>query len=205
MLVDLVRVAGGPADEPFRFASMRLRMDLARFWEIINSSRERAGAIERQAGTDFFEVHIATFADVLTELSPDDLVAFERHFTDCLNAAYRWDIWAAAHWLHGGCSDDAFWDFRSCLISTGKENFHRVLANPDDLAEIEDQPNIPYLQCEGLQYVAMKAYKDQTGKEMPHDHREVLQDPGGDDFDFEDAAEMARRYPKLVTKYPNMG
>ena len=182
-------------------------MERARFWDLIEVSRQRAAAIERDPVTDFLTVHIETLTNTLRDLTPEELISFERHFRECLALAYRWDIWAAAYWLHGGCGDDGFWDFRSCLISTGQKNFDRVVANPDDLADLEEEPNIPYLQCEGFQYVAAKVYAELTGSEMPYDTANLptVTEPQGDNFDFEDQTEMARRYPKLVAKYPEMG
>ena len=57
----------------------------------------------------------------------------------------------------GGCGDDGFWDFRSCLISLGKEQFFHVLKEPDALADIVNQPNVPFMLAEGFQYVAWAA------------------------------------------------
>ncbi len=181
-------------------------MDQARFWEIIDSSRESAAAINREPATDFIDVHLKTLADALSILPPDEVISFDEHFRHYLNLAYRWDLWGAAYWLHGGCGDDGFIDFRSCLISTGKQNFDRVLSNPDHLAEIEGRPDIPYLQLEGFQYVASKVYKSITGDDMAYDtDPSVPREPAGEQFDFDDEKAMAGRYPKLVQKYPEMG
>ena len=54
--------------------------------------------------------------------------------------AYRWDLWAAAYLIQGGCSDDGFEYFCDWLISLGKHRFEAALRNPDSLAEvIEDE------------------------------------------------------------------
>lgn len=48
---------------------------------------------------------------------------------------YRWDVWAAAYLIGGGCSDDSFMDFRAGLIGLGREWYARAAACPDVLAE----------------------------------------------------------------------
>ncbi len=55
----------------------------------------------------------------LRRLALDEVVSFHGHFTDCVDRAYSWPLWAAAYIMGGGCSDDGFWDFRSTLISMG--------------------------------------------------------------------------------------
>ncbi|MEV7233888.1 DUF4240 domain-containing protein [Streptomyces sp. NPDC051020] len=48
---------------------------------------------------------------------------------------YRWDVWAAAYLIGGGCSDDSFMDFRAGLIALGRDWYERAAACPDSLAE----------------------------------------------------------------------
>ena len=148
-------------------------------------------------------MHITTLTETLSSLPPDELVSFDQHFSECLNLAQRWDLWGAAYWMYGGCSDDGFWDFRACLISLGRDRFDRVLRCPDDLAEMEDEADMPYLMCEGFQYVANQLYEQQTGESMPP--QEQPTPDMGEEFDFDDEQVMARRFPKLVAKYPEMG
>lgn len=182
-------------------------MDRDQFWEIIDRSRRQAAEVKRDQATDFLDVHIAKLADELRKLPPEEVISFDHHFTECMEEAYRWDLWGAAYWLHGGCGDDGFTDFRSCLISTGKENFYRVLAHPDDVAELEGKPDIPYLQSEGFQYVAGTVYREMTGDCLPCTVSGSAEprEPVGQRYDFEDEEEVARRYPKLYAKYPDMG
>ncbi|HHQ6600568.1 TPA: DUF4240 domain-containing protein [Serratia fonticola] len=71
----------------------------------------------------------------LRQLSPEELIAFKKRFTELHNQAYRWDLWAAAYIMGGGCSDDGFMDFRDWLISRGQSVYEAALINPDTLAE----------------------------------------------------------------------
>ena len=178
-------------------------MEEALFWSIVDSSRQRAREIPLSPRQDFIDLHEKTLAQALAQRTPDEIVAFRDRFWSYHRMAYRRDLWAVAYWLHGGCSDDGFTDFRSCLISLGRNLFFKILADPDSLTDIVDLPDTPYMQAEGFQYVASKVYKQVTGDWPAGDYGP--NEPAGEDFDFEDDAEMAKRFPKLVAKYPDMG
>ncbi|WP_020475066.1 DUF4240 domain-containing protein [Zavarzinella formosa] len=95
-------------------------MDETRFWNIIDTSRQQASEQKRRQGQDFIDIHEKTLADALRQLPAEEIAAFDERFHHYSGRAYHWDLWAAAYWLHGGCSDDGFTDFRACLISLGK-------------------------------------------------------------------------------------
>lgn len=178
------------------------------FWAIIADSRARAKQNPPSKDRGFLDLQIEELRQLLWQLPVDDIVMYQRHFASYMRLAYRWDIWGAAYWLGGGCSDDGFLDFRSCLISLGKELFFQILNDPDTLAEIVDRPDVPYMQTEGFQYVATRVYREKTGQDsMPElkDAQPWLDEPAGDLFDFEDEEVMRRRYPRLVAKFPEMG
>ena len=86
------------------------------FWTLIAEARMRAARSPLPQDADFLALHIAELHQLLRQLSPDDLISYQHHFRTYLHLAYRWDLWGAAYWLSGGCSDDGFLDFRSCLI-----------------------------------------------------------------------------------------
>jgi hypothetical protein len=184
-------------------------MDEARFWSVIESTRDAAKTRPRPATTDFLDVHIETLRDALAALPPDDVAGFEARFHELSVRAYRWDLWGAAYWMHGGCGDDSFWDFRSNLISLGRQRYEAALADPDSLVEIVGQPDVPYMLGEGFQYVAGRVYKELTGQDVPDSVYTVKQptDPIGYDPDIshDDQAYMAKHYPRLVARLPEMG
>ncbi|MEU6555212.1 DUF4240 domain-containing protein [Streptomyces sp. NPDC046915] len=72
-------------------------------------------------------------ADLLAARSRQEIVAYERTFEQVGSALYRWDVWAAAYLIGGGCSDDAFLDFRAGVIALGQTRYDQVLASPDSL------------------------------------------------------------------------
>jgi len=140
--------------------------------------------------------------------SPEELIAYNVTFQHFWYLSYRWDLWAVAYWLHGGCSDDGFIDFRACLVSLGKEWYFQVLNDPDSLTDLVGRDDVPYMQAAGFQYVDFKVYMEKTGYDgmpevvgMAHGPTE----PQGERFDFEDDEEMRKRFPKLVARYPDMG
>ena len=183
-------------------------IDEDRFWQIIAESRQSAAALNPATEDDFHTAQIDALHRLLLELPPAEIAAWQFRFEYFHRLAYRWDIWGAAYWLGGGCSDDGFMDFRSCLVSLGKEFYFQVLENPDSIADLVDRIDVPYMQSEGFQYTASKAYEEKTGGQSlpdPEQPRTPLGDPTGEDFDFEDDDIMRQRFPKLVAKYPEMG
>jgi hypothetical protein len=180
-------------------------MDENQFWQIIDNSRQKARERERPKSQDFIDVHEQTLAEALEQLPPAEIAAFDDRFWERHRAAYDWGLWAVAYWLGGGCSDDGFTDFRACLISLGKDPFYRALADPDSLADVVDQPDAPYMQAEGFQYVASEVYERVAGSSsMPRstDTANVSREPSGERFDFDDEEEMERRFPRIVGKFP---
>src|SRR5262249_46305929 len=124
----------------------------ARFWTLIETSRKRASRKKRRRGQDFIDVHIAELRKLLSELGPEELIAYNNRFQYYWGLSYRWDLWAIAYWLHGGCSDDGFADFRACLISLGRKWYFQVLDDPDSLTDLVGRKDTPYMQAEGFQY-----------------------------------------------------
>ena len=182
-------------------------MNETRFWGIIDTSRTHARELPGRAGQDFIDRQEQTLAKVLRQLPAKEIAEFNRRFWSTHWQAYRWDLWGLAYWLHGGCGNDGFTDFRACLISLGKDVFFATLKDPDSLTDLLDRPNKPYMQGEGFQYVAGRVYREKTGHDMPTatSDDDFPSKPAGEKFDFEDGEIMESRYPKLVAKFPEMG
>jgi len=162
-------------------------MDAATFWQLIEDSRENAGGdIDTQA---------EELTDLLAELPPDEILAFDRYFQDLLTAAYRWDLWAAASIINGGCSDDGFEYFRSWLISQGERVYREALEDPESLAE-RAEPDAT--NAESMLYAAGDAYKVETGRDLPPP-RAVPDEPAGSPWQERD---LGRLFPKLSAAFP---
>ena len=160
------------------------------FWATI--ARVRGGASATPDGLlESLEVE-------LSKLTVADLQAFEHHWSACLARAYTRKVWAAAYIIGGGCSDDAFWDFRSTLIMQGRAFFEAALADPDSLADADysedDENNYPFF--EGYQYVA-PIIEAKGGEELPGPtpHPKTAL---GDRWKDED---LPRLFPKLAAKF----
>jgi hypothetical protein len=190
-------------------------MDEDRFWDIIEESRRRVDRSKCDNGNEFHDEQIKQLHRLLMELPLEDLVGFHDRFFRLRHAANRRPLWGAAYWLGGGCGNDGFSDFRSCLISLGKEIYRQVLNDPDALADIVDRPDVPYMQSEGFQYVPRQVYRERTGQEIPFrkpDPSEVDErdddvdiETAESDYDFEDEEEVRRRLPRIYAKFPDMG
>src|SRR5262245_39326466 len=118
-------------------------MTLDQFWNIVEKvHRGSRGDMDKKC--ELLEAE-------LRRLSLDEVCSFHRHFDECQDRAYTWELWAAAYIIGGGCSDDSFSDFRATLISMGRETFERALADPHSLADMDYDAETAHY--EGYQYV----------------------------------------------------
>lgn len=124
------------------------------FWEIVEGDRS-APIGER----------IERLAERLANFKPRAIKEFNRILRTKWNDAYRTDIWALAYLLRGGCSDDAFMDFRAWLIMQGRQIFERTLIDPDgfDVVQFSNSSigSISILDAPAA------AHELRTGKSMP--------------------------------------
>lgn len=169
-------------------------MEETEFWELIDGTR-------RQADGDP-EEHADLLVDRLVQLDPESVVDFARHFESRFDRAYLWDLWAAAHLLLGGASDDGFDYFRYWLIGQGREVFEQAVHEPDRLAELvpafDDEEDG---DAEELGYAADEAFEQLTGGRLPDLDLPVPAGPEGEPFDFDDDAAMAERLPRLWARF----
>ncbi|MGW2725340.1 DUF4240 domain-containing protein [Streptomyces sp. NPDC001492] len=187
-------------------------METDEFWNIIETARSRTGD-----GRAFDEVLV----DLLADRGKRDILEYQECFDELHGAIGRWDVWAAAYLIGGGCSDDSFMDFRAGLIALGRQWYERAAAAPDSLAEhptvITAAPNGDYvLFYEAVNYASAYAFKRITGDEEDFyeawdQHCAARPDPEhdsvdmGEDFDFDDPDEMHRRLPRLAALYLTPG
>ncbi len=154
------------------------------FWNLIDQTK---GDDPRLVG--------ANLRRALESLSDDDLADFHEYFQDALGGAYTNAVWGAGYLANGGMSDDAFEYFRTWLVMQGLETYVSVVADPDSLADV---PASFGYQLEGPQYLSRELYADRTGTQPPRPGSKV--GDLGPDWDFDDQAEMAKRYPRIAAK-----
>jgi hypothetical protein len=155
-------------------------------WAIIERVKRVSGGDLRDA-CDAFEIQ-------LDALDDGALVGTVDEFDAAMNRAYDYNLWGAAYLIHGGCSDDTFWDFRTGLIALGKEIFEKALANPDSLADVEDVENRTLF--EGFQYIPSKLVERRglTTQRISH----MPSRPTGENWS--DESELEQRFPRLAAR-----
>ncbi|MGE0118652.1 MAG: DUF4240 domain-containing protein [Dongiaceae bacterium] len=167
-------------------------MTREKFWSIVDGVNNSASGDMR--------LKCELLATALRGLPAADVARFCIHFDECDDRAFSWELWAAAHIMGGGCSDDAFANFRATLISLGRRTFEAVVAAPETLTDIEIDPEQAFY--EGYQYVAMTVYEEMTGD---------LPSRGGRAGEIEDEIKPTGKpwredrvrdlYPRLAMKY----
>ncbi|WBB57980.1 DUF4240 domain-containing protein [Streptomyces sp. WMMC500] len=184
-------------------------MDIDRFWHLVESARSAAAA-----GGEPFD---KALVKLLAGLSPREILAYEERFGEVHGALYRWDVWAAAYLIGGGCSDDGFMDFRAGVIALGRDWYERTAAAPDSLAEhpavaeAAREGRDEVLSHEEVNYAAGAAFERLTGSKdafheawaayRPADGQGAEAQDMGEDFDFDDDREMQKRLPRLARLY----
>ena len=159
-------------------------MDESTFWSLVETARaESAGAQPNQA---------ERLRAMLEGLPPEEILEFERLFVRFHHQAYRWDLWAAAELIEGGCSDDGFSDFRAGLIALGREAYDKALAAPGSLALHADEGG--GIAVEEMLYVSGQAYEAVTGESLPELGISHPRAPSGERLDV---ATARARYPEL--------
>src|SRR5690606_18722773 len=156
-------------------------------------------------------VAVALF-DLLVQLPPEEIAAFENAFEDFRTLADREDIAAAATLIeHGLLGDESFEDFRAGLVALGRQAYEAALDNPDSLAdhpmvrEIASAPDLRYMSREDLLYVPSHAYAVSTGREELtfYEYAESLRSgeevhpAEAEAWEITDEAETRRRLPRL--------
>jgi hypothetical protein len=131
-------------------------MTTSEFWKIIEKSKRGVESADEQA---------EKLEALLIKLSPEEILSFDRIFTEFRIAAYRWDLWGVAYILCGGCGDDSFDYFRAWLIGRGQKYFEDAMKDPESVASKVTEDDYP--EAEFILYAASKAYEKQTGHSMP--------------------------------------
>jgi hypothetical protein len=163
-------------------------MTLDQSWTIVEE-------VHRDSGGDM-DTKCESLGNRLRRLPLEEVQSFDEHFTDCTHRAYNWQLWAAAYIICHGCSDDSFSDFRSTLISMGREIFEKALADPQSLADKHyDAEQANY---EGYQYVASIAYEEMSGGEPIPLSGLQPEEPSGQNWD---ESKVGVLYSKLAKAY----
>ena len=172
-------------------------MDVEEFWAVVESTR--AAAANRPGSV--VANHVATLTTALAAMPDARVVGFERRLRLLVQEANRWDLWAAGYLALGGMSDDGFTDFRTWLVSQGRANYTRTLADPDALVDLswdEDEEDFGYAEEWG--YAAGQVLESR-GLDVDDAEGASVTDPDGTPFPEDDDAWFARHLPRLWSRY----
>lgn len=134
-------------------------MDEETFWELVDEARAEAGSDD--------ELFLRTLQSGLLELPPNAIEGFRDRLDEMLARAYRWDLWAAAYIINGGCSDDAFEYFRGWLVSRGRVIFEAALLDPETLSGLVPADPDWVAEFEEILYLPVYTLEQKTGQEVP--------------------------------------
>src|SRR5438477_9968548 len=121
-----------------------ITMNKDAFWALIEKGREAGDDCNEQA---------AAVMERLSQLPAPDVLDFQRHIDECRVETYRWDLWAVAYIINGGCSDDGFEYFRGWLIAQGRAYYEAALQQPEQAAE-RTEPGVCEYECEDILFGA---------------------------------------------------
>ena len=131
-------------------------MNKEQFWRIVDNVRSSADP--RDQGEVLFALQ-----EQLRKLPSAEIMEWQEIFQFYDDAAYRDELWAASGAMGAHCSDDGFMDFRSWLISQGRDVYMAALRDPESLAEVDTEEQS--LNFEEYAYVAPKAYAQRRAYE----------------------------------------
>jgi len=161
------------------------------FWTLVGKTRAEAGNdTGRQS---------ELLDERLRRLSPRQIVRFSQTRKELDRRAYTWSMWGAATTIEDGCSDDCFRDFRAYVISLGPAVYERALRDPDSLATVVQDAETG--DWENADDVSADAYSSVTGDDFPLDDTDLSGTPSGRPLDLDNAAALARRYPRLAARF----
>lgn len=144
-----------------------------RFWEIIAASRADFDPSDIEAS---MERQVRQLHDLLDAMLAEDVWGFAEQFAEWMEEAYKKPerivdmqpmdgLWAVAFTMGGGCGHDSFDDFRSWLISMGRDAYEEALREPETVYALvtpaADVADIIFF--EEFQYVPSRVLRAKLG------------------------------------------
>jgi hypothetical protein len=161
-------------------------MNTNEFWNIIESA---------QAEDPDPNAVAATVQSTLEGMLLEEVVEFNRELNQRQLDSFRWDLWAVAYIVNGGCSDDGFAYFRAWLITKGRAYFEAAMGNPLRAA---DEAGFDENECEEMLYVASSVYHEMTGNYPEETGVEFPESPLGEPWEEDEVESL---YPELNERF----
>ncbi|MFC5822814.1 DUF4240 domain-containing protein [Nonomuraea insulae] len=185
-------------------------MDVDEFWFLIEQSARE---------TTSKETRLEWLHEQMVQRPAKEIVDFNAWMLTARRKIDTRLMWGAVRALYLDGSDDGFWYFQMWLVGLGRETFERVAREPDALVDVpavrrlvvmarnrQTWTNDDWPTFESLDYVAMKAWEQATGKGY-EELAEVLRSRGFESFampnptdeawELDNAEESARRLPRI--------
>jgi hypothetical protein len=163
-------------------------MNIDGFWALIEECREDGVKCEEVAEALLLR---------LKNMPVETILEFQSELDERMVETYRWDLWAVAYIVGGGCSDDGFDYFRGWLIAQGREFYETALMDAELAANGMDPGEV--YECEDMLYVPAQAYEEVKGEAMPARKLNLPQKgPVGKPWEEEDLPNL---YPELYDKF----
>ena len=131
-------------------------MNKEQFWHIVDDVRTSADP--RDQGAILYALR-----ERLRLLPSKEIMDWHEIFHFYQDVAYRDELLAASGAMGAHCSDDGFMDFRSWLISQGRDVYMAALRDPESLADVDTEGQS--LNFEQYAYAAPKAYAQRRAYE----------------------------------------
>lgn len=171
------------------------------YWKIVEKTYKQGKGDERQQAGEIVRK--------LRYMTPPEIMAFQKRTFSLANFAHTSNLWAAAYVINGGCSDDAFTDFKHWVISLGKSGFYDSIKTPDCLVKYLSKKasyvNYGNIACSSIEFAAIMAYEYRTGLSIYKvlDYSNVPDLNGDFELDWDENNIESKReiFPKLFKKY----
>jgi hypothetical protein len=162
------------------------------FWDLIEASRQETENPDEQT---------EVLQDRLKSLSEAEILSFADHFRTYHNRLYTWDHWGVAYILQGGCSDDAFTDYRTWIIAQGRALYLEVLEDPQAVGDLVGPDEGEETSAESVLYAAFRTL-DEMGSDAWENHEPPVaaEFPSGEPWE-EEPQELRTRFPRVWAKF----
>jgi hypothetical protein len=166
------------------------KIDEDAFWAIVEDARARGqGDPDRMAAALDYRLYDA---------NDETIRAFQEQLVAASMQLYTWRHGEAAELICGRLGPDEFTDWRSWVISLGRDTFTSVAANPDNIADVQDLEGGCWMAAEQFGWTAFNVYWDRHQNADGLAGLEPSGDPSGVRIHGNDAIRAA--LPKVAAR-----
>lgn len=167
------------------------------FWDLIEKTKQESyGNCSSQT---------ELLIKILSEKSIEEILDYTKNFWKLFLQSYTSELWAMAHILNGGCSNDTFDYFRGWLIAQGRNLYEIFMKHPDEVADLTNNKMELFNECEFIIGVSRDVYIKKTGNEdekIYNTIKEVAKNYNYGKLELEwDESNLNEFYPKFYQKY----